>query len=125
MANKPFALIVEDDPKLGRIFSVSLEQIGFETGLDDNGLHYAALLESRKPALILLDVHLPFASGAEILDIIRADERWKNVPILVMTADINMAKSLDGKADYSLLKPISVTRIQEIGSKIIAGLPQD
>jgi DNA-binding response OmpR family regulator len=120
---KPFALIIEDDPKLGRIFSVALEQVGFETALDQDGIHYKALMENKTPVLILLDVHLPFASGAEILDEIRADERWKNVLVVVMTADIAMAKALDKKADFSLLKPISVARIQDLGEKIIAELP--
>jgi DNA-binding response OmpR family regulator len=121
---KPFALIVEDDPKLGRIFAVVLDQVGFETALDDDGSHYKALLESRTPALVLLDVHLPFASGAEILDVIRSDERWENVPVVVMTADIAMAKVLDKKANFSLVKPISVSRIQEIGTKIISELAE-
>jgi two-component system, OmpR family, alkaline phosphatase synthesis response regulator PhoP len=119
---KPFALIIEDDPKLGRIFSAALEQVGFETALDNDGIHYKALMESRTPDLIFLDVHLPFASGAEILDEIRAQERWENVLIVVMTADIAMAKALDKKADLSLLKPISVARIQDIGEKITAEL---
>lgn len=121
---KPFALIVEDDPKLGRIFAVVLDQVGFETALDEDGSHYKALLESRTPALVLLDVHLPFASGAEILDAIRSDERWKDIPVVVMTADIAMAKALDKKANFSLVKPIRVSRIQEIGLKIISELAE-
>jgi DNA-binding response OmpR family regulator len=46
---KPFALIIEDDPKLGRIFSVALEQVGFETALDNDGIHYKALMEVEHP----------------------------------------------------------------------------
>ncbi len=122
---KPFALIVEDDPKLGRIFSMVLNQLGFETALDEDGTRYKSCLEAQTPALVLLDVHLPFASGADILEMIRADERWKHVTVVVMTADIAMAKVLEKKADMSLLKPVSVSRIQEIGSKIIAALAQD
>lgn len=122
---KPFALIVEDDPKLGRIFSMVLNQLGFETALDEDGTRYKNYLESQTPSLILLDVHLPFASGADILDVIRADERWKHVPVVLMTADIAMAKVLEKKTDMCLIKPVSVSRIQEIGSKIIAGLSQD
>ncbi|MCG2784080.1 MAG: response regulator [Anaerolineae bacterium] len=122
---KPFALIIEDDPKLGRIFSVALNQIGFETELDDVGTNYRSIMESRIPSVVFLDVHLPFAFGANILDEIRSDERWKHIPVVVMTADIAMAKALQKKADTSLLKPVSVLRIQEIGSKIISGLAQD
>lgn len=122
---KPFALIVEDDPKLGRIFSVALEQLGFETALDEDGSHYKTLLEARTPAIILLDVHLPFASGAEILALVRADERWKQIPVVVMTADISKAKTLEPLANFSLLKPVSVAHIQEIGLKIMERLSQN
>ena len=121
---KPYALIVEDDPKLGRIFSVVLDQIGFETALDDDGSHYKTLLEARTPALVLLDVHLPFASGAEILEVIRSDKRWEDVPVVVMTADIAMAKALAKTADLALVKPISVARIQELGSRIISEITE-
>lgn len=102
-----------------------LNQLGFETALDEDGTRYKSCLEAQTPALVLLDVHLPFASGADILEMIRADERWKQITVVVMTADIAMAKVLEKKADMSLLKPVSVARIQEIGSKIIAGLAQD
>jgi DNA-binding response OmpR family regulator len=119
---QPFALIIEDDPKLGRIFSVALQQIGFQTELDEDGTHYKTQLESQTPDLVLLDVHLPFASGADILALIRADERWKNIPVVVMTADIAKSKSLEHLADFSLLKPVSVGHIQAIGAQILAKL---
>jgi DNA-binding response OmpR family regulator len=121
----PFALIIEDDPKLGRIFSAALAQVGFETDLDDVGTKYRSIIEARTPSVVFLDVHLPFASGANILDELRASERWAHIPVVVMTADIAMAKILEKKADLSLLKPVSVMRIQEIGAKILAEISQD
>lgn len=121
----PVALIVEDDPKLGRIFSAALSQIGFEVAWDEDGSRYKKILTKSTPAVIFLDAHLPFASGAEILDEIRADERWQDIPVVIITADIAMSKSLAKKADISLLKPVSVARIQEIGSAVLSELSKN
>lgn len=116
----PLALIIEDDPKLGQIFSAALKGVGFETTLDQDGTQYRSLLEDRIPSIVLLDVHLPFASGVDILKVIRSDERWKNIPVVLMTADFITAKSLEEQADQVLIKPVSVSRIQEIALKMIS-----
>jgi DNA-binding response OmpR family regulator len=68
----PYALIIEDDPKLGVIYQTALQQAGYETDLDENGNHYRALLDARQPDLVILDIHLPFAFGGDILNEIRA-----------------------------------------------------
>jgi len=116
----PFALIIEDDPKLGSIFSTALGAIGFETNLDPDGSHYKELIEARLPDIILLDFHLPFASGAEILSLLRSDERWRSIPVILMTADFAKARSLENQVDMVLIKPIGVSRIQEAARKIIS-----
>ena len=116
----PFALIVEDDPNLGFVFATTLQQLGYETGLDANGDRYREFLSNRIPALILLDLHLPYASGKEILEQIRSDPRFVNTAIIVATADLFSARSVgaEGKADYVLLKPVRVARLIEIATHI-------
>jgi DNA-binding response OmpR family regulator len=116
----PFALIIEDDPKLGSIFTTALSAIGFETGLDPDGGHYKRLLEARLPSIILLDFHLPFASGAEIISLLRSDERWRDIPVILMTADIAKAKVLEKQVAMVLIKPVGVSRIQEAARKIVS-----
>lgn len=111
---KPFALIVEDDPKLGMIYETTLQQAGYETFLDKDGDQIMDKLTGVDPALIILDMHLPYASGADLLEHIRANERWAHVPVILATADLFAAKSLQGKAAHILAKPVSVGRLLEI-----------
>lgn len=115
---KPFAVIVEDDPKLGIIYEAALQQAGYDTYLDKDGDQIMDKLPSVDPALIILDMHLPYASGAEILRQIRSDERWTKVPIIIATADLFAAKSLQGQAEYVLVKPVSIGRLLEIASHL-------
>ncbi len=114
----PFALIIEDDPMLGKVYLTALRTIGFEAALDPDGDLYAAVLAKRLPDIIFLDLHLPYASGAEILAAIRANEAWQAIPVVVMTADIITAKQMEGRAEKVLIKPVSVMRIQEIASQL-------
>jgi DNA-binding response OmpR family regulator len=106
---QPYALIIEDDPKLGVIYQTALQQSGYETDLDQNGNHYRALLDARRPDLVILDLHLPFAFGGEILDEIRV--KYPNIIVAVVTADFIKAKALTGRADHILIKPVSVASL--------------
>jgi chemosensory pili system protein ChpA (sensor histidine kinase/response regulator) len=112
--SRPLAIIAEDDPKLGMIYEMTLHQAGYATFLDKDGDQILDAMPGLDPALIILDMHLPYASGAELLSQIRADERWVNVPIILATADLQAANLLQGKAEYVLAKPVSVGRLLEI-----------
>ena len=117
---KPFALIVEDDPKLGTIYQTALQQAGYDTYLDSDGDQVMEVLPRIVPALIVLDMHLPYASGTDILRQLRADERWAKIPVIVTTADLLIARSLEGKAEYVLVKPVSVGRLLEIANQLMS-----
>jgi DNA-binding response OmpR family regulator len=103
---QPYALIIEDDPKLGVIYQTAFRQAGYETDLDENGNRYRALLDAREPDLVILDLHLPYAFGGDILDEIRA--KYPDTIVAVITADLVKAKALTGKVDHILVKPVGV-----------------
>ncbi len=108
----PYAVIIEDDPKLSAIYQITLDHAGFETAIDTNGDKYHSLLALARPALIVLDLHLPYASGMDILTEIR--NQYSDTIIAITTADIFKAKALQGKADHVLIKPVSVTSLLKI-----------
>jgi DNA-binding response OmpR family regulator len=112
---QPYALIIEDDPKLGVIFQTVMQQSGYETDLDNDGNHYRAFLDARRPDLVLLDLHLPFAFGGDILNEIRA--KYPDTIIAIVTADFIKAKTLSG-ADHILIKPISVASLLRLAESI-------
>jgi DNA-binding response OmpR family regulator len=114
--HKPYAIIIEDDPKLSSIFQTALEQAGFEAAVDLNGDRYSLLLDQGEPALVILDLHLPFASGTDILETIRA--RYTDTVIAIVTADFIKAKTLTGKADHVLIKPVSVASLLKIAESV-------
>lgn len=119
---KPLAVIIEDDPKLADIFSITLQSADFETKTIQDGQNAVPALSELKPALIVLDLHLPNVSGEDVLAHIREDDRLSGSRIILATADALMADRLRSKADLVLLKPISVNQLREMAKRM---LPND
>ena len=106
-----FVLIIEDDPTLGEIFEKTMQQAGFDTALDAYGNRYTALIADRVPVLVILDIHLPFASGKQILADLRHNPSTTAVPVLIVTADLYHAKDLQADNEQVILKPVTPTRL--------------
>jgi CheY-like chemotaxis protein len=64
-------------------------------------------------------MHMPYASGSDILNQLRFDPRWANTPVLIVTADIRMAQSMQAKGEQVLLKPVTVARLTEVVSHFL------
>jgi DNA-binding response OmpR family regulator len=116
---QPFALIIEDDPKLGDIYDTVIKQVGYDTEIIRRGDEALQRLPHVATDLILLDIHLPYVSGIELLKVIRTTEALANTPVIVLTADIYLAESLESQADYAIVKSYGVSRLRELAAQLI------
>ena len=116
------ALILEDDPKLGKVYETTLQTIGLEVILDADGNQYRHILSAQRPSLVLLDMHLPFARGQDVLKEIRANPETRDTAVIVITADLFLAKSMESKGEKVLLKPFTVARLVEITRLLLPSL---
>jgi len=118
--DKPFALLIEDDRDIAALFRHVLDMAGYHTEIALNGLEAMEMLTSETPDVVLLDLQLPGISGVDILKKMRADERLKTVPVVVVTAYAYFANSLPVEPDLFLLKPVDIhdlsTLIQRLRS---------
>jgi len=115
---KPLALIIEDDRKLADIFSLALRSAEFETEVVHDGAQALSRLAAVVPAIVVLDMHLPHVSGKEILSQIQADERFVRTRVIITTADALIADDLRDDTDLVLLKPVSVTHLRDMASRL-------
>ena len=109
--NKPLILIVEDDPPIRNLISVTLEAHEYRHISASNA--GSAILEaaSHNPDIVLLDLGLPDLDG---VDVIRKIRSWSNMPIIVISArsdDADKIEALDAGADDYLTKPFSVDEL--------------
>jgi len=115
---KPLVLVIEDDPTLGVIFQTTLKRIGFDVVLDADGNKWQKLIANVAPVFVVTDMHLPYAMGTDIIKKLRAEPKWKDIPVLIVTADIHRAKDLEEVGEQVLLKPVSVARLQEVALRL-------
>jgi CheY-like chemotaxis protein/anti-sigma regulatory factor (Ser/Thr protein kinase) len=79
-------LVVDDDPKSRDVLRRTLAKDGWTVAEATNGREAIAALERSKPGLILLDLMMPEMDGFEVLERMRCEEAWRDIPVIVVTA---------------------------------------
>ena len=102
---------VEDDPGIRELEVYALNSTGLEAmGFPDSSSFWAAL-QQKQPELILLDVMLPGEDGVTLLKRLKADERFRRIPVIMATArgtEYDKVQSLDMGADDYITKPFGM-----------------
>ena len=108
-------LVVDDEPHIGRIIKTRLEQGPFTVTVAETGAQALLALE-REPhiKLVVLDLMLPGMSGIDVLSAMRADDRWKDVLCVVLTAaghDVQFRQTESLGVSEFMTKPFSPRRL--------------
>jgi two-component system KDP operon response regulator KdpE len=101
-------LVVDDEPAIHRFLTPALEANGFVPLRADTATQGLALVASRRPAVVVLDLGLPDMDGAEVIRRLRA---FTEVPIIVLSArdrESSKIEALDLGADDFVAKPFGV-----------------
>ena len=83
---RPQVMVVEDEPEMLEIVQVNLEQAGYGVIPARDGVEAYEALEAADPDAMVLDLNLPNMSGFRLLRLLRRDARWKDLPLIVVTA---------------------------------------
>lgn len=107
-------LVVDDDIDIVELLKISLESDGFDvrTASDGNSGLRSAL--ANVPDLVLLDVMMPHKDGFQVLHELRADEKTKAVPVILLTArgqTEDKVRGLDTGADDYITKPFDLREV--------------
>ena len=111
---KPFALIIEDDRDIVALFRHVLDLAGYQTEIVLDGKVAVEHLAKSVPDIVLLDLNLPRVSGSQILEMMDADERLKNIPVVVITAHAHLVESLPVEPDLVLIKPVNIEQMSTL-----------
>jgi CheY-like chemotaxis protein len=94
----PKILIIEDDPLMSRMYQKIFSFEKFEVETAGDGEEGLAKVVAANPSLILLDVMMPKMNGLQVLEKLKADDRTKNIPVVMLT---NLAGQQDAEAALS------------------------
>lgn len=101
-------LVVDDEEDFVDILRQMLEPAGYRVVEAADGEEGLAVMRREAPALMILDVNMPLKGGYEVCREVRADSRFSEIPILMLTIrnrDEEIVRGLEKGADDYLTKP--------------------
>ncbi|MDF2447031.1 MAG: chemotaxis protein CheY [Moraxellaceae bacterium] len=111
-------LLVDDDMRNIYALSASLEEWGCEIQIANNGIESLEALDADPTFdIVLMDIMMPEMDGYEAMTRIRAQERFKKLPILALTAKAmrdDRAKCLEAGANDYITKPVNIEKLQSL-----------
>ncbi len=114
-ARAPRVLVIEDDPRLMILLTMVLSGGGYAVAPLDSGLGAVALARALRPAAIVLDLGLPYRSGASLLAELKADPDIARIPVVVVSALVEtLPEDRRALAAAVLPKPFSPRELLDV-----------
>ncbi|PYS83618.1 MAG: hypothetical protein DMF67_08080 [Acidobacteria bacterium] len=119
-------LLADDSPTIQKVISLTFEDEGMEVVAVSDGDEALRILEEQRPDILLADVWMPGANGYELCERVRADERLRHTPVVLLVGafePFNEAEARRVGADTVLTKPFQSIRdlVSKVGSLLGGG----
>lgn len=101
-------LVVDDERDISRLIKARVESAGYSVITAFDGAEALKAVKEQKPDLVLLDVMLPKIDGYQVCRLIKFDEKYRSIPVIMLTAragDSDKEKAMEAGADGYLTKP--------------------
>jgi len=121
---QPFhVLVADDEPHIGLIIKMKLEQGPFRVTLAYDGREALQVLEHELDIrLVLLDLMMPHMSGLDVLAAMRRDDRWRELPCIILTAagqEQQHTSAMQMGANDFLTKPFSPKKLYSRAAELV------
>jgi len=124
MSEQKCILIVDDEKDMVDMLSLRLEAAGFRVCAAYDGQEGLGMVRKEKPDLILLDVMMPKLDGYQVCRMLKFDQKFRDIPIIMLTArsqEQDKATGGDVGADAYVTKPFEsadlVAKIEKMLNK--------
>lgn len=110
-------LIVDDDPAQRLLLHTFLRRRGYVVETASGPPEAMKVLETKTFDLVITDLMMPYVDGITFVEQLRADERYKSVPIILITAyatDEIVEKGMRKGVSLTLTKPVDLDKLQAL-----------
>lgn len=114
-------LIVDDSKTMRDMVSFTLRSAGFDVSEAEDGVKALAVLRASSFDLTITDLNMPNMDGVTLIRNVRADPRYRSLPILMLTTESDPAKKADGRnagATGWIVKPFAPDKLVEVVRKV-------
>jgi two-component system alkaline phosphatase synthesis response regulator PhoP len=127
MSDKKRILVIDDEPDFVSIVQANLEKEGFDVEVAYDGVEGLQKVKANPPDAIVLDVIMPEKDGYEVCAELKADPRYADIPIVMLTAVASRVSStryshregMSMEAEDYLPKPASAKQIMESVKRLL------
>jgi two-component system chemotaxis response regulator CheY len=119
---KKVILVADDSPTIRKFVSISLKVKGFEIIQVADGMQALEVLPSDQIDLVITDLNMPNVDGFELIETIRSNDDYKDLPIIILSslsAIEDIERGIQCGADAYLLKPFDSKRVLYEVSKFL------
>lgn len=127
MGNKGKVLLVDDEPDVVQVVGTHLRTAGYQVSVAYDGQQALDEVRRDRPDVVILDIMLPKVDGYKVCRLLKFDERYKEIPVLVLTARSNVEDlklATDYGASACLNKPFEPSILLGMLEKLMAGSVQ-
>jgi len=112
--NENLIFVLEDDKDIADIIEIILVDSGFQITCSPTDQDFQQQIISNKPDIVLLDVRLPDDNGADVCRALKTDERFSDIPVILMSAHLNSKVAVkDCFADDFISKPFDILDLEK------------
>lgn len=111
---KPKVLCVDDEPQNLRLLEVLLAGNGYEVIKAENGRQALEIVRHQAVDIILLDIMMPEMDGFEVCRLLKSNEKYRNIPVIMitsLTSREDRIKGIDAGAEDFISKPFDVGEV--------------
>jgi two-component system chemotaxis response regulator CheY len=109
------ALIVEDSPTMRQLLVFAMSRLrGVRVVEADDGLDALKKLQAQQFDIIITDINMPIMDGLKLVKRVRSDERYKDIPIIIITTEggeVDRQRALALGANAYITKPIRAPQV--------------
>ena len=112
-------LVIDDDPMVQHLLRGQLEHEQFRMLSATDGIEGLTLAREARPAVIILDIHLPRLDGWSVLGELKSDPTLSGIPVIMMSVEEQRSRGFSFGACEYLVKPVEPDRLVQVVRKAL------
>ena len=116
-------VVADDDPTILELVTVLLGIAHYNVIATTDAVAAMAMVRTKEPVAVILDVQMPGGGGLSALSKIKADPKTSKVPVMMLTGErdaVTVMQAMDGGADDYMLKPFDPDTLLERISRLVS-----
>jgi two-component system phosphate regulon response regulator PhoB len=116
-------VVADDDPTILELVTLLLGTAHYNVIATTDAVAAMAMVRTKEPVAVILDVQMPGGGGLSALSKIKADPKTSKVPVMMLTGErdaVTVMQAMDGGADDYMLKPFDPDTLLERISRLVS-----